>query len=131
MALESLAVPSRRAFPPARAVIIATVIGLAVGFGTALSLARVSESELFHPSGAIVETQTDITRIYTPEGDRGVIYTSDDIPLTTWTTEIWDGDFLTEVLAQAGCRLGEPCSSAVSIPARVTYAIPKRAPSIS
>jgi hypothetical protein len=126
MATESAAVPiTRRGLPPVSKLIIAGLIGLFIGFAAAVGLARTFDSELFHPSGAIIKTDTQITRIYIPEGNAGVIYTDNDIPLTTWTTEAWDGDFLNEVLDQAGCQLSQPCSAAIGIPASVTYANPK------
>lgn len=126
MVTESAALPiARRGLPPVVKLIIAGLIGLIIGFAGAVGLARTSDGELFHPSGAIIKMDTQITRIYIPEGDAGVIYTDNDIPPTTWTTEAWDGDFLNEVLDQAGCQLSQPCSSAFAIPASVTYANPK------
>jgi hypothetical protein len=48
----------------------------------------------------IIRADTQITSIYIPEGDAGVMYPENDILRTTWTIEAWEGDFLNECQAK-------------------------------
>jgi hypothetical protein len=105
--------------------VLGASVALISGFILATGIARTTSAPLFHPQGRIVVADTEITSLWAPTPDKIAISTSHTEHFTT-SAEVWDSDFLHEVLDIAGCSEPQSCSARdVSIAVQLTYAHPE------
>jgi hypothetical protein len=101
-----------------------TLLIFAAGFALALLLARALPSaELFHPEVQLHEKDVVITLLngQTVASIRGIATTEGET--FAGSAEVWDGELLNDAIRQYESR-----GNNLSIPARITYVVPREGP---